>query len=231
MKVIGVGFGRSGTLSLKTALEQLGAGPCFHMLDLIDGGSQSRDLPYWVRIANGAPVDWHEVFATWQSTVDWPACTLWRELVDAFPEATVLLNVRDFDAFYESCQNTLLAVKRAALAGELAPDMQRMPPPELWLVIEKLVWQGDFQGRFEDKEWIRAMYEERIATIKASVPADRLVVWNLGVDGWEPLANALGVPVPDAPFPRMHDTNEFRLACGLPALPVKDGRVVAATAP
>jgi hypothetical protein len=230
MKVIGVGFGRTGTLSLKSALEQLGAGPCFHMLDLIDAEDRSRDLPNWVRIANGETVDWHEVFADWQSTVDWPACTLWRELVDAFPEATVLLNVRDFDAFYESCQNTLLAVKRAALAGELPQDMPRMPPSELWLVIEKLVWQGDFQGRFEDRDWIRGMYHDRIAMIKEYVPADRLVVWDLGVDGWQPLADALGVPAPDSPFPHLHDTNEFRLACGLPALPVKDGRVVASAA-
>jgi hypothetical protein len=230
MKVIGVGFGRTGTLSLKTALERLGAGPCFHMLDLMFGEDRDRDLPYWTRIAGGERVDLREVFAPWQSTVDWPACTLWRELVDAFPEATVLLNVRDFDAFYTSCRNTLLAVKRAALAGELAPDAQRVAVvPDMWRVIEKLVWQGDFQGRFEDKEWVRGMYHDRIEQIKAYVPADRLVVWTLGVDGWAPLADALGVPAPDDPFPHLHDTNEFRLACGLPPLPARPEQAVAST--
>jgi Sulfotransferase domain len=128
----------------------------------------------------------------------------------------VLLNFRDFEGFYKSCQNTILAVKEAAQAGELAEDPNRPPPsPELWGVIEKLIWQGDFQGRFKDKEWVRQMYEERIETIKARVAEDRLIVWELGKDGWEPLAEALGVEVPDKEFPHLHDTNEFRTEFGL----------------
>jgi Sulfotransferase domain len=131
----------------------------------------------------------------------------------------VLLNYRDFDGFYRSCENTILAVKEAAMAGELAEDTNRpQPAPELWGAIEKLIWQGDFQGRFKDKEWVREMYEQRIETIKATVPEERLIVWELGVDGWEPLAGALGVEVPDKPFPHLHDTNEFRTEFGLPAM-------------
>ena len=96
------------------------------------------------------------------------------------------------------------------------PDANREPPsPILWEVIEKLIWQGDFQGRFEDKEWVRGMYYDRIETIKKEIPSDRLIVWELGKDGWEPLADALGVPVPDEPFPHLHDTNEFRAEFGL----------------
>lgn len=216
--MIGVGFGRTGTMSLKAALEELGAGPCFHMIDLIMGEDKQRDLEYWIKIADGEPVDWDEVFEPWEATVDWPAASKWRELVDAFPDIPVLLNVRDFDGFYKSCTNTILAVKQAAQAGELEQDANReQPAPELWGVIEKLIWQGDFQGRFQDKEWVRQMYYERIETIKREVPADRLVYWELG-DGWEPLADALGVDVPDEPFPHLHDTNEFRSEFGLPAL-------------
>jgi hypothetical protein len=219
MKVIGVGFGRTGTMSLKAALTELGAGPCFHMIDLIMGENKERDLEYWVRIANGEPVDWHEVFDGWEGTVDWPAASRWEEICDAFPDVPVLLNVREFDGFYKSCQNTILAVKEAAQRGELAQDANReQPAPELWGVIEKLIWEGDFQGRFRDKEWVRSMYEERIERIKATIPPERLTVWELGVDGWEPLAAMLDVPVPDAPFPRLHDTNEFRTEFGLPAL-------------
>jgi Sulfotransferase domain len=219
MQLIGVGFGRTGTMSLKAALEELGAGPCFHMIDLIMGENKERDLPYWIKIANREQVDWHEVFEPWESTVDWPACSRWEELIEAFPEAPVLLNVRDFEGFYRSCENTILAVKEAAMAGELAEDTNRDPPsPELWGVIEKLVWQGDFQGRFKDKDWVRAMYDERIETIKATVPPERLTVWELGVDGWEPLADMLGVEAPDKEFPHLHDTNEFRTEFGLPAL-------------
>jgi Sulfotransferase domain len=218
MKMIGVGFGRTGTMSLKAALEELGAGPCFHMIDLITGENRDQDLQHWIKIADGEPVDWAEVFDGWEATVDWPAAAKWRELVDAFPGVPVLLNVRDFDGFYKSCANTILAVKEAAQAGELAEDANReQPAPELWGVIEKLIWQGDFQGRFQDKEWVREMYWERVETIKREVPADRLVYWELG-DGWEPLADALGVAAPDKPFPHLHDTNEFRAEFGLPAL-------------
>lgn len=219
MKVIGVGFGRTGTMSLKVALEQLGAGPCFHMIDLIMGERRARDLPYWARIADGEPVDWHEVFDGWGSTVDWPAAARWREICDAFPDAPVLLNVREFDGFYKSVENTILAAKLAAQSGERDEDANRpMPDPRLWGVIEKLIWQGDFQGRFEDKAWVREMYDARIEEIKAAIAPDRLTLWELGVDGWEPLAAMLGVPVPDEPFPRLHDTNEFRSEFGLPAL-------------
>jgi len=219
VKVIGVGFGRTGTMSLKAALERLGADPCFHMIDLIMGERKDRDLPYWVRIANDEPVDWHEVFDGWEATVDWPAASRWREICDAFPDVPVLLNVRDFEGWYRSVENTILAVKLAAQAGEIKEDANReQPAPELWGAIERLIWQGDFQGRFEDKEWVRRMYDERNAEIQATIPPERLTVWTLGEDGWEPLAAMLGVPVPDEPFPRLHDTNEFRTEFGLPAL-------------
>jgi hypothetical protein len=215
MKVLGVGFGRTGTLSLKAALEDIGAGPCFHMLDLIQGENKERDLPYWVKIADGEPVDWHEVFEPWEATVDWPAASKWRELIDVFPDVPVLLNIREFDGFYKSCQNTILAVKLAAQRGEIAQDTNReMPAPELWGVIEKLIWQGDFQGRFDDKEWVRQMYYDRIEEIKNTVPAERLTVWELG-DGWGPICEMLGVEEPDTPFPHLHDTNEFRSEFGL----------------
>ena len=106
------------------------------------------------------------------------------------------------------------------MAGELPEDASREgPSPELWGAIEKLIWQGDFQGKFEDKEWVRQMYYDRIETIKNTVPAERLIVWELGVDGWEPICEALGVDVPDKPFPHLHDTNEFRTEFGLQPLP------------
>ncbi|MQA01166.1 MAG: sulfotransferase family protein [Dehalococcoidia bacterium] len=221
MRVIGVGFGRTGTLSLKSALEELGAGPCFHMMDLITGERRDRDLPHWGRVANGDLVDWNEVFEGWEATVDWPGAARWEELIEAFPDASVLLNVRDFDGFYKSCANTILAAKEGAIAGTLAKDANRPPPaPELLTVIEKLIWEGDFRGRFADKEWVRRMYYDRIEAIKATVPPERLTLWNLGVDGWAPLAEMLDVEAPDKEFPRLHDTNEFRNEFGLPPLDV-----------
>ena len=219
MKLLGVGFGRSGTMSLKGALEELGF-PTFHMIDLIVGENRERDLAYWIKIANNEPVDWHEVFEPWEATVDWPAATRWEQLIEAFPDVPVLLNYRDFDGWYKSCENTIVAVKRAAMAGELPEDANRDgPSPELWGVIEQLIYQDDFQGNFDDRDWMRQMYYDRIETIKNTVQADRLIVWELGVHGWEPLCEALGVPVPDKPFPRLHDTNEFRTEFGLEPIP------------
>jgi hypothetical protein len=218
VKVIGVGFGRTGTMSLKAALEQLGAGPCFHMIDLIMGERRDRDLAQWSKVADGEPVDWHEVFDGWEATVDWPACARWHEICDVFPDAPVLLNVRDFDGWYRSMQNTIRAAK-VTPPDQLAPDANRpLPNPLLWGVIDRLIWEGDFQGRFEDKAWVREMFDARIAAIKATIAPERLTVWELGVDGWEPLAAMLGVEAPDEPFPRLHDTSEFRAEFGLPAL-------------
>jgi hypothetical protein len=218
VKVIGVGFGRTGTMSLKAALEQLGAGPCFHMIDLIMGDRRERELRHWIEIANGEAVDWHEVFDGWEATVDWPAAARWRELCEAFPDVPVLLNVREFEGWYRSMANTIRAAKLTP-PEQLAPDANRPTPnPALWGVIDALVWEGDFQGRFEDKQWVRGMYESRIAEIEATIPPERLTVWELGVDGWEPLAAMLGVEAPHEPFPRLHDTAEFRSEFGLPAL-------------
>jgi hypothetical protein len=217
VKVIGVGFGRTGTMSLKAALEQLGAGPCFHMIDLIMGERRERDIAQWVKVARGEQ-DWHEVFDGWESTVDWPAAARWREICDAFPEARVLLNVREFEGWYRSMQNTIRAAK-VTPPEQLAPDANRPTPnPALWGVIDTLIWDGDFQGRFEDKAWVRERYAARIAEIKATIAPERLTVWELGADGWEPLAAMLGVEAPDEPFPRLHDTAEFRSEFGLPTL-------------
>jgi hypothetical protein len=217
VKVIGVGFGRTGTMSLKAALERLGAGPCFHMIDLIVGEDRDALIPKWVDVADGQ-ADWQDVFDGFESTVDWPAAARWREICDAFPDAPVLLNVREFEPWYRSMENTIRAAK-VTPPEELRQDANRPPPnPLLWQVIDRLIWEGDFQGRFEDKAWVREMYVARIAEIEATIPPDRLTVWELGVDGWEPLAAMLGVAVPDEPFPRLHDTAEFRSEFGLPAL-------------
>jgi Sulfotransferase domain len=218
VKVIGVGFGRTGTMSLKAALEQLGAGPCFHMIDMIMGERRERDLPFWEQAAAGEPVDWRAAFDGWEATVDWPAAACWREICAAFPEAPVLLNVREFEAWYRSMEHTIRAAK-VTPPEALTQDANRpLPNPVLWGVIDRLIWDGDFQGRFEDKEWVRRMYEDRIAEIKATIAPERLTVWTLGEDGWEPLAAMLGVSAPDEPFPRLHDTAEFRSEFGLPAL-------------
>lgn len=216
MKVIGVGFGRTGTMSLKYALERIGAGPCLHMIDLI----RNHDLiePWHDAVVKGHPPDWDRMLAGFDSTIDWPGCTFWRELTAAYPDVPVLLNTREFDGWYKSCQNTIYALRQAALTGQLEPGAgtEDPPPPELWQIIGKLIWERDFQGRFEDVDWMRRMYAERIETIRAAIPAERLILLPLEESpGWAPICDMLGVEEPDEPFPHLHDTNEFRTEFGL----------------
>jgi len=188
------------------------------MIDLIRDHSL---IPPWQRAAVDGDVDFDAMFAGFESTIDWPGCTYWRELMEYYPDAPVLYNVRDFDGWYKSFKNTIWAVRLAAQAGTLdGGGTENPPPPELWQVIGKLIYEVDFQGHDpEDEAWMRQNYERRYEEVMSTVPEDRLVVFKLEDDpGWGPLCEALGVDEPDEPFPHLHDTNEFRAEFGLPAV-------------
>ncbi|HEV3229749.1 MAG TPA: sulfotransferase [Solirubrobacteraceae bacterium] len=218
MKVIGAGFGRTGSMSLKGALEDLGFGPCLHMIDCIRTPIETR-VDLWQEAADGKPVDWHEVFAGWESTVDWPGCSFYEQLMDAFPAAPVLLTVRDPDAWYESAQRSIYAATLAGRKGELQGGTDGPPPPEAMRMMGTLIWGdgGDFQGRFEDRDWAIEVFNRHNEKVRRTVPPERLLVHEIS-DGWEPLCEFLDVPVPDTPFPRLNDTDAFREMVGLPAL-------------
>jgi hypothetical protein len=214
VKVIGAGFGRTGTLSLKEALEQLGLGPCYHMLELID---KPERAPLWQAAAEGRDVDWGEVLSGYEATVDWPGCNFYRQLMAAYPEAKVVLTVRDPDAWYESTKGSIYAATVAGRKGELPGGDRPPPPPEVMRVIGAIVWGGSFQERFEDRDYAIEVFNRHNEEVRATVPADRLLVHEIK-DGWEPLTDFFGLPVPDAPFPRVNDTAAFRDMVGLPAL-------------
>ena len=214
MQVIGAGFGRTGTMSLKGALEELGFGPCFHMIDLI------RDpvrVELWADAVEDRPVDWRKVFDGYAATVDWPGCTFYAQLMDTFPDAKVLLTVRDPDAWYESTLRTIHAAQAAARSGELAGGTQPPPSPRVTRVIGTLIWDGTFAGRFQDRRFAIDVFNRHNEAVRERVPADRLLVHEIG-DGWEPLAEFLDVPVPQTPFPHLNDTAAFRQMIGMPAL-------------
>jgi hypothetical protein len=215
MKVIGAGFGRTGTMTLKAALEELGAGPCYHMIEVLWG--DTNRLPLWQAAANGEDVDWRTVFSGFQSTVDWPACTFYERLLEVFPEAKVLLTVRDPDAWYESVRSSIYAALIAGRKGELANGTQEPPSPEAFGMISTLIWEGTFHGRFEDREYAIEMFNRHNDEVKRKVPAERLVVHDVK-EGWKPLAEMLGVPEPQTPFPRLNDKAAFRQMVGLPVL-------------
>jgi hypothetical protein len=202
MRVIGVGFGRTGTASLKEALVRLGAGPCYHMREVIDEPARARP---WLAAAAGHRPDWTDVFAGYQSTVDWPGASYWRELVDAFPAAKIILTTRDPDRWYDSMAGTVLRAWRLR---------REAPPPadpalrDIADMTTRVIALRVFDGRHEDRSHAIATYERHNADVRAAVPAERLLDFQVA-QGWQPLCAFLGTPVPDEPFPRVNDTAEF----------------------
>jgi len=213
MKVIGAGFGRTGTMSLKGALEQLGFGPSFHMIDV---ARYPELLPQWQAAADGESADWEKVFEGWESTVDWPACTYWEQIWETFPDAKVLLSVRDPESWYASCQKSIHASAQAAAKGELEGGSVTVSP-EAMKMINGVIWNGTFEGRFDDKEFALDVYNRHNEDVKSKVPADKLLVYEIK-QGWEPLCEFLEVPVPDTDMPHLNDATSFRAMVGLPAL-------------
>ena len=213
MKVIGAGFGRTGTMSQKAALEQLGFGPSFHMIDV---ARRPELLPGWQAAADDEDVDWKALLDGWASTVDWPACTFWQEIWAAFPDAKVLLSVRDPDAWYASCAKSIHASAQAAARGELEGGSVEVSP-EAMKMINGLIWDGTFKGRFDDKDFAIGVYQAHNELVQAKVPADRLLVYEVK-EGWEPLCEFLDVPVPEGPMPHLNDATSFRAMVGLPTL-------------
>jgi hypothetical protein len=194
LKVIGAGLPRTATWSQKLALEQLGFGPCYHMSEALE---HPEHWPQWEAAAAGQPVDWRALFAGWGSTTDAPGCHFYRELMAAYPEAKVLLSVRDEERWFASTQNTILSGAVAgfhAARGSLA-------------MVEAVGWGTN--PRLHDKDWLLERYRRHNREVQEVVPADRLLVYN-PADGWAPLCAFLGVPVPAEPFPQVNSTDDFK---------------------
>jgi hypothetical protein len=199
LDVIGAGFGRTGTMSLKAALERLGFGPCHHMLDMFQN---SDEIPLWKQIAAGGAPDWDKVYGDYRATVDWPGARYWRELIAHYPHAKVILTVRDPKTWYDSARSSIF---RAVETPDPGTDPTFSEMREMSL---RLVWDGQFGGRFTDEEHALRVFDEHNKAVRREVPADRLLVFHIS-EGWEPLCGFLGVPVPDEPFPRTNDKEAF----------------------
>lgn len=198
LMVIGAGFGRTGTLSLKLALEQLGLGPCHHMIELFRHPEQ---IPVWEEATNGGEVDWDRLLAGYSSIVDWPGCHFWRELTRRYPAAKVILTVREPKAWYRSASATIFRALHDKPKDDPAAQAQ-------WRLIRKMILQQTFGGSTADEALAIGVLEMHNREVERTIPPDRLLVYEVG-QGWEPLCVFLGVPVPDLPFPRANTTEEF----------------------
>lgn len=198
LDVIGAGFGRTGTLSLKSALERLGFGPCHHMVDLIDDAERTL---LWKRVVDGETTDWDAVYRGYRATVDWPGVRYWRPLAAHFPEAKVILTVRDPHEWYQSVAQSIYRAASAPIPDD--PVMARMRQ-----IVHAVVWDGEFEGRFTDTEHAITVFDRHNEAVRREIPADRLLVFE-AAQGWAPLCEFLGVPVPDEPFPHHNDRRAF----------------------
>lgn len=197
IRVFSAGFGRTGTLSLKQALEQIGFGPCHHMKEVMENGPVQ--VPLWQAAADGKP-DFAAIYHGYNSAVDWPTAAFWREVAATYPDSKIILSTRSAESWYASFSETILP---SLMARDTWP-----PPVVPWLtMVSKVVIERSLGGR-TDKEGILAAFREQEAAVKAEVPAHRLLVHEAR-DGWEPLCAFLGVPVPATPYPRTNSKEEF----------------------
>jgi Sulfotransferase domain len=200
---------RTGTLTQKVALEMLGLGPCYHMVDVLADLDQAA---LWESALDGeAP--WSELFDGYNSTVDWPGGYFYRELIDVYPDAKVLLSVRDAQAWERSMRQTVWAVRHGESLIRLLSSAQAHVDPR-WQgflnMIDRLVWEGKgtfASGHAEPRQLIETMNRHN-DQVKRDVAPERLLVWSV-TEGWEPLCEFLEVPVPDEPFPHANDSKEF----------------------
>jgi hypothetical protein len=208
MKVIGAGLPRTGTLSQKVALEMLGFGPCYHMVNVL------TDLPLarqWEQ-AMDAEVDWDEIFGEHESTVDWPGSFFYRELADAYPDAKVVLSVRDPEAWERSMLDTIWGLFHGqSVMAHISKTREDVDPEwRAYMDMMRRMWaaQGVFSGpELRPGQLVEAItrYQEQV---QRNIPEDRLLVWSVQ-DGWEPLCRFLEVDVPQAEFPRLNDSKMF----------------------
>jgi hypothetical protein len=192
LKIVGSGLGRTGSMSLKLALEQLGFGPCHHMVEVF---AHPETTPLWVAASHGRP-DWEAVFKDYVSAVDYPTAGYWREIADTYPDAKVIHTERDPDAWFDSTQATIFA------PGSFADN----PPPQLKEFFESFT--GPLAGHIHDRAFMTDFFRRNSDEVKATIAPERLLVLQVG-EGWERLCAFLGVPVPGTPYPRENTREQF----------------------
>ena len=190
LRVIGAGYGRTGTSSLKLALERLLGEPCYHMSEVFD---HPEHVPVWYDAGFGKMPGWSDFLAGYGATVDWPASAFWPELSAAFPDALVLLSLRDPEAWWRSASSTIFAPHE--------------PVSAQWQAMDDRLSETRFTPNTGDRESAIAAFEAHNARVQAEVPRERLLEWWAG-DGWAPLCAALGLPVPPEPFPHVNTKAE-----------------------
>lgn len=193
LKVIGAGLGRTGTLSLKVALETLLQRPCYHMSEVL---KRPEHIPLWHQAAKGNPPDWQVLFSGYGAAVDWPCAAFWPELAEIFPDALIVLSQRSADRWWQSAHDTIFkTLENPAFSAE-------------WKAMFSDVLAARWGADYHDACAAIAAYHRHNAQVRAKAPARRLLVWSVE-EGWAPLCSALGLCIPETPFPRTNTREEW----------------------
>jgi hypothetical protein len=200
LRVVGAGVGRTGTTSLKLALERLLGDPCHHMYEMF---VDPAEIPRWTAAIDGRPVDWTTMCDGFAAVVDWPGAAFWPELSIAHPDALVILSVRDPESWYRSASNTIFQIY------DHAPEMWRP-----WFDAMHRLLGDRFASAFDDPGVMMAAFERHNESVRRSIAPARLLEWTPS-DGWGPICDRLGVAVPAEDFPHTNDTNQWRELLGM----------------
>ncbi|MFU8816232.1 MAG: sulfotransferase family protein [Pseudomonadales bacterium] len=200
LEVIGAGFGRTGTMSLKLALEKLGFDKCYHMMEVFQ---HPDHVALWQQATRGEPIGWDGLYRGYRASVDWPACNFWEIQLAHYPGAKVILSERDPKRWYQSVMNTIYPASIAAKESAEAAV-------QTWAEMAfELIWDGTFHGRVEDEDHAIDVYLAHNEYVKKHTPADQLLVFEAS-QGWGPLCEFLRREIPDEPYPRVNSTEEFQ---------------------
>jgi hypothetical protein len=196
MKIIGVGLPRTGTLTLHDVLSQLGFGPCYHTKEMVE---KPDHVEHWMRAYAGEPIDPRAVFADYQATTDAPGCFFWRELIREYPDAKVILSIRDAQSWYKSMSGTVL--RQDLFDASADPVLGRLHR------LAQTTFDHAFGDR-RDEAHLTEVFHRHNGEVRREVPDGRLLVYDVR-QGWAPLCEFLGVDIPDTPFPWLNNAAEY----------------------
>ena len=210
LRIIGAGWGRTGTQSLKYALEYLNIGKCYHMFDLIKDGSK---VGHWEKLTRNEKPDYHDLFNGYQSAVSSLSACFYKELMNEYPAAKVILTIRDANDWFESGSKAsfrkaphilFLLSKFLGLFSRRFSDLTRVIK-----CTDDFLYRGLYKGRSHDKEFMKSLFYDWNEEVKRYVSTEKLLVYDVK-EGWPPLCEFLNVPVPDIPFPKLNSREDFR---------------------
>lgn len=212
IKIIGAGLPRTGTNTLKVALEKLGVSKAYHMKELL---VHPENLHYWTTLRDTGTTQWDELYDGYQASVDFPCCAWYKEHMARYPDAKVIFTTRPFEDWYLSIESTVWKAGPQTLPQKLAMMAKLMFNPRLRAVIKCVkfakssIFGGILEGKFADKAATEEIFNRYIEDVKATVPADKLLIFEVS-QGWGPLCEFLGVPVPDEPIPHLNKKENFK---------------------